>query len=118
MTVQLSESGQLRAPVAGLAAEHGTDLEAYLLQRVETDVAMEMHAAVKMNRLADSAPPHTVQQVLAEQLAAQILRRRHAGASRVRGDRRSAGRRTVATSVPIATDQRLRKRTVPASIRR
>ena len=37
----------------------------YLLQRVETEVAMEMHAAVKMNRLADLRR-QTVQQVMAE----------------------------------------------------
>jgi hypothetical protein len=52
VTVQLSDRDRYAA-MAGLAAEHGTDLEAYLLQRVETDVAMGMHAAVKMNRLAD-----------------------------------------------------------------
>jgi hypothetical protein len=65
VTVQLSDRDRYAA-MAGLAAEHGTDLEAYLLQRVETDVAMGMHAAVKMNRLADLRRP-TVQQELAEQ---------------------------------------------------
>jgi hypothetical protein len=65
VTVQLSERDRYGS-VAGLAAEHGTDLEAYLLQRVETDVAMGMHAAVKMNRLADLRRS-TVQQELAEQ---------------------------------------------------
>jgi hypothetical protein len=52
--------------LADLAAEHGTDLETFLLQRVETEVATGMHAAVKMNRLADLRRP-TVQQELAEQ---------------------------------------------------
>jgi hypothetical protein len=65
VTVQLSDRDRY-ASMAGLAAEHGTDLEAYLLQRVETEVATGMHAAVKMNRLADLRRP-TVQQELAEQ---------------------------------------------------
>ncbi len=64
VTVQLTDRDNY-ASVAGLAAEYGTELEAYLLQRVETEVAMEMHAAVKMNRLADLRR-QTVQQVLAE----------------------------------------------------
>jgi hypothetical protein len=64
VTVQLSDRDRY-APVAGLAAEYGTELEACLLQRVETDVATGMHAAVKMNRLADLRRP-TVQQELAE----------------------------------------------------
>jgi hypothetical protein len=64
VTVQLSDRDRY-APVAGLAAEFGTELEACLLQRVETDVATGMHAAVKMNRLADLRRP-TVQQELAE----------------------------------------------------
>jgi hypothetical protein len=64
VTVQLTDRDRY-ASVAGLAAEYGTELEAYLLQRVETEVAMEMHAAVKMNRLADLRR-QTVQQVVAE----------------------------------------------------
>ena len=64
VTVQLTDRDNY-ASVAGLASEYGTELEAYLLQRVETEVAMEMHAAVKMNRLADLRR-QTVQQVLAD----------------------------------------------------
>ena len=80
VTVQVSDRDRY-ASLAGLAAEHGTDLEAYLLQRVKTDVATGMHAAVKMNRLADLRRP-TVQQELAEQwlprsFANSALVRRH-----------------------------------------
>jgi hypothetical protein len=64
VTVQLTDRDNYGS-IAGLAAEYGTELEAYLLQRVETEVAMEMHAAVKMNRLADLRR-QTVQQVMAE----------------------------------------------------
>ena len=64
VTVQLTDRDNY-ASVAGLAAEYGTELEAYLLQRVETEVAMEMHAAIKMNRLADLRR-QTVQEVVAE----------------------------------------------------
>jgi hypothetical protein len=64
VTVQLTDRDKY-ASVASLAAEYGTELEAHLLQRVETEVAMEMHAAVKMNRLADLRR-QTVQQVMAE----------------------------------------------------
>jgi hypothetical protein len=64
VTVQLTDRDKY-ASVANLAAEYGTELEAHLLQRVETEVAMEMHAAVKMNRLADLRR-QTVQQVMAE----------------------------------------------------
>lgn len=64
ITVQLSDRDRYGA-VAGLAAEYGTELETSLLQRVETDVATGMHAAVKMNRLADLRR-QTVQQELAE----------------------------------------------------
>jgi hypothetical protein len=64
VTVQLTDRDNYGS-IAGLAAEYGTELEAYLLQRVETEVAMEMHAAVKMNRLADLRR-QTVQQVVAE----------------------------------------------------
>jgi hypothetical protein len=64
VTVQLTDRDKY-ASVAGLAAEYGTELESYLLQRVETEVAMELHAAVKMNRLADLRR-QTVQQVMAE----------------------------------------------------
>jgi hypothetical protein len=78
VTVQLTDRDNY-APIAGLAAEYGTELEAYLLQRVETEVAMEMHAAVKMNRLADLRR-QTVQQVLAE----RWLPRSFAGGALVR----------------------------------
>jgi hypothetical protein len=78
VTVQLTDRDNY-ASVAGLAAEYGTELEAYLLQRVETEVAMEMHAAVKMNRLADLRR-QTVQQVLAE----RWLPRAFAGGALVR----------------------------------
>jgi hypothetical protein len=78
VTVQLSDRDNY-ASIAGLAAEYGTELEAYLLQRVETEVAMEMHAAVKMNRLADLRR-QTVQQVLAD----RWLPRSFAGGALVR----------------------------------
>ena len=80
VTVQLSDRDQY-ASVTSLAAEFGTELEAYLLQRVETDVATGMHAAVKMNRLADLRRP-TVQQELAE----RWLPRSFAGGTLVRRD--------------------------------
>jgi len=80
VTVQLSDRDDY-APVTGLAAEYGTELEAHLLQRVETDVAMGMHAAVKMNRLADLRRP-TVQHELAE----RWLPRSFAGGALVRRD--------------------------------
>jgi hypothetical protein len=80
VTVQLSDRERY-ASVASLAAEFGTELEAYLLQRVETDVAMGMHAAVKMNRLTDLRRP-TVQQELAE----RWLPRSFAGGTLIRRD--------------------------------
>ena len=80
VTVQLTDRDRYGS-VAGLAAEYGTELEAYLLQRVETEVAMEMHAAVKMNRLADLRR-QTVQQVMAE----RWLPRSFAGGALVRRD--------------------------------
>jgi hypothetical protein len=64
VTVQLMDRDKYSS-LAGLAAEYGTELEAHLLQRVKNEVAMEMHAAVKMNRLADLRR-QTVQQVMAE----------------------------------------------------
>ncbi|HKN43622.1 MAG TPA: hypothetical protein VJW23_06835 [Propionibacteriaceae bacterium] len=64
VTVQLSDRDRY-ASVAGVAAEYGTELETHLLEQVESDVAMGMHAAVKMNRLADLRR-QTVQQELAE----------------------------------------------------
>ena len=64
VTVQLTDRDRY-ATVVAVAAEYGTDLETHLLQRVETEVAMELHAAVKMNRLADLRR-QTVQQVMAE----------------------------------------------------
>ncbi len=80
VTVQLSDRDDY-GPVTGLAAEYGTELEACLLQRVETDVAMGMHAAVKMNRLADLRRA-TVQQELAE----RWLPRSFAGGALARRD--------------------------------
>jgi hypothetical protein len=80
VTVQLTDRDRY-ASVAGLAAEYGTELEAYLLQRVETEVAMELHAAVKMNRLPDLRR-QTVQQVMAE----RWLPRSFAGGALVRRD--------------------------------
>ena len=80
VTVQLTDRDKHHS-VAGLAAEYGTELEAYLLQRVETEVAMELHAAVKMNRLADLRR-QTVQQVMAE----RWLPRSFAGGALVRRD--------------------------------
>jgi hypothetical protein len=80
VTVQLTGRDRY-ASVAGLAAEYGTELEANLLQRVESDVVMGMHAAVKMNRLADLRRP-TVQQELAE----RWLPRSFAGGTLVRRD--------------------------------
>ncbi len=80
VTVELSDRDRY-ASVAALAAEFGTELEAYLLQRVETDVVMGMHAAVKMNRLADLRRS-TVQQELAE----RWLPRAFAGGALVRRD--------------------------------
>lgn len=80
VTVVLSDRDRY-ASVAALAAEFGTELEAYLLQRVETDVVMGMHAAVKMNRLADLRRS-TVQQELAE----RWLPRSFAGGALVRRD--------------------------------
>jgi hypothetical protein len=80
VTVELSDRDQY-ASVVGLAAEFGTELEASLLQRVESDVATGMHAAVKMNRLADLRRP-SVQQELAE----RWLPRSFAGNTLVRRD--------------------------------
>jgi hypothetical protein len=80
VTVQLTERDRY-ASVTGLAAEYGTELEAHLLQRVESDVVAGMHAAVKMNRLADLRRP-TVQQELAE----RWLPRSFAGGTLVRRD--------------------------------
>jgi hypothetical protein len=99
VTVQLTDRDNY-APIAGLAAEYGTELEAYLLQRVETEVAMEMHAAVKMNRLADLRR-QTVQQVLAE----RWLPRSFAGGALVRREFaviEVGWPKDNATSVPIA----------------
>jgi hypothetical protein len=99
VTVQLTDRDNY-ASVAGLAAEYGTELEAYLLQRVETEVAMEMHAAVKMNRLADLRR-QTVQQVLAE----RWLPRSFAGGALVRREFavvEVSWPKDSAVSVPIA----------------
>jgi len=99
VTVQLTDRDNY-APVAGLAAEYGTELEAYLLQRVETEVAMEMHAAVKMNRLADLRR-QTVQQVLAD----RWLPRAFAGGALVRREFaviEVSWPKDSAVSVPIA----------------
>ena len=99
VTVQLTDRDNY-ASVAGLAAEYGTELEAYLLQRVETEVAMEMHAAVKMNRLADLRR-QTVQQVLAD----RWLPRSFAGGALVRREFaviEVSWPKDSAVSVPIA----------------
>ncbi|HEX6756974.1 MAG TPA: hypothetical protein VF086_00970 [Propionibacteriaceae bacterium] len=99
VTVQLTDRDNY-ASIAGLAAEYGTELEAYLLQRVETEVAMEMHAAVKMNRLADLRR-QTVQQVLAE----RWLPRSFAGGALVRREFaviEVSWPKDVAVSVPTA----------------
>jgi hypothetical protein len=99
VTVQLTDRDNY-ASVAGLAAEYGTELEAYLLQRVETEVAMEMHAAVKMNRLADLRR-QTVQQVLAD----RWLPRSFAGGALVRRQFavvEVSWPKDTAVSVPIA----------------
>jgi hypothetical protein len=80
VTVELSDRDHY-AQVASLAGEYGTELEAYLLERVETDVATGMHAAVKMNRLTDLRRP-TVQQELAD----RWLPRTFAGGALARRD--------------------------------
>jgi hypothetical protein len=107
VTVQLTDRDNYAA-VAGLAAEYGTELEAYLLQRVETEVAMEMHAAVKMNRLADLRR-QTVQQVLADRwlprsFAAGALVRRNFEVIEVSWPKDSAIPTQTARSAP-KTDQ-------------
>ena len=52
VTVQLAAAEHFAA-VAELAAECGPDLENQLLRRVQNEVASEVHAAIRMNRLSD-----------------------------------------------------------------
>jgi hypothetical protein len=100
VTVQLTDRDNY-ASIAGLAAEYGTELEAHLLQRVETEVAMELHAAVKMNRLAELRR-QTVQQVMADRwlprsFAGGALARRNFAVIEVSWPRDSA--------IPVQTSQ-------------
>jgi hypothetical protein len=109
VTVQLTDRDRY-ASVANLAAEYGTELEAHLLQRVETEVAMEMHAAVKMNRLADLRR-QTVQQVMAERwlpktFASGALVRRDFAVIEVSWPKDSAIPAVVAPQSSPKTDQK------------
>ena len=52
VTVQLAAAEHFAA-VPELAAECGPDLENQLLRRVQNEVASEVHAAIRMNRLSD-----------------------------------------------------------------
>ena len=52
VVVQLNENDRYTA-LSDLAADLGTELEGQLLQRVQNEVAAEVQAAVRMNRLAD-----------------------------------------------------------------
>ena len=109
VTVQLTDRDKY-ASVANLAAEYGTELEAHLLQRVETEVAMEMHAAVKMNRLVDLRR-QTVQQVMAERwlpktFASGALVRRDFAVIEVSWPKDSAIAAAVAQQSSPKTDQK------------
>lgn len=65
LAVQLSDHDHYAA-LAELAADVGSsDLERHLLQRVQNEVASEVHAAVRMNRLADLRR-QTLESVLAD----------------------------------------------------
>ena len=64
VVVQLNPNDRY-AGVRGLAADYGTELEGHLLQRVQNEVAREVYAAVRMNRLADLRR-QTLQVVLAD----------------------------------------------------
>jgi hypothetical protein len=108
VTVQLADRDNY-ASVTGLAAEYGTELEAHLLQRVETEVAMELHAAVKMNRLADLRR-QTVQQVMADRwlprsFAGGALMRRSFAVIEVNWPKDSAIPARTAQSNPPKADQ-------------
>lgn len=78
VTVQLAAAENFAA-IADLAAEYGPDLENQLLQRVQNEVASEVHAAIRMNRLSDLRRL-TLQQVLTD----RWLPRTFAGGSLVR----------------------------------
>ncbi len=78
VVVQVSDADR-HAALLTLAGEFGTELEAYLLQRVQNEVTVEVHAAVKLNRLADLRRL-TLQQVLAD----RWLPRSFAGGALVR----------------------------------
>jgi hypothetical protein len=64
LAVQLNDSDQYAA-LGELAADVGSDLERHLLQRIQNEVASEVHAAVRMNRLADLRR-QTLESVLAD----------------------------------------------------
>ena len=64
LVVQLNDNNRY-ATVGELAADAGPDLEGYLLQRVQNEVASEVYAAVRMNRLADLRR-QTLESVLAD----------------------------------------------------
>ena len=64
LVVQLDDTDQY-ATLGQLAADAGPDLEGHLLQRVQHEVASEVHAAVRMNRLADLRR-QTLESVLAD----------------------------------------------------
>ncbi len=78
VTVQLAAAEHFAA-IADLAAECGPDLENQLLSRVQREVASEVHAAIRMNRLSDLRRL-TLQQVLTD----RWLPRTFAGGSLVR----------------------------------
>ncbi len=64
LVVQLNDNNHY-ATLGELAADAGPELEGYLLQRVQNEVASEVHAAVRMNRLADLRR-QTLESVLAD----------------------------------------------------
>ena len=64
LVVQLNDNDRY-ASVGEVAADAGPELEGYLLQRVQNEVASEVHAAVRMNRLADLRR-QTLESVLAD----------------------------------------------------
>jgi hypothetical protein len=64
LAVQLNHNDHFAA-LAELAADVGSDLERQLLQRVQNEVASEVHAAVRMNRLTDLRR-QTLESVLAD----------------------------------------------------
>jgi hypothetical protein len=78
VTVQLAAADHFAA-VTDLAAEYGPDLESQLLRRVQNEVASEVYAAIRMNRLSDLRRL-TLQQVLSD----RWLPKTFAGGSLVR----------------------------------